>query len=288
MAGDRAECARLQKELQARLVEVRGEVGVERERMEAQYDCLLRRQEGELRARVAELTTSLVEKEGLLRELGKELQAAKTAAECVRREAEEKAEEAAKMEQGHRTKERELLEQLSAQGLKVVDLETLLASSESRLKGLQGEAARKLAELDRSLREKDRALTATKEVCAFSTWVRAAPVEAPPPITSLHTHTRALTCTRTHALTCTHTHTRTHMHTCTQSFRLIASWSVIWRRHKMPSKGSWKRWWRPAGMSSRCTVPRWRRRGRKLGGVCLDKRQERCTILTCRVHFLCC
>ena len=164
MAGDRAECARLQKELQAKLVGVQGELGVERERMEAQYDCLLRRQEGELRARVAELTTSLVDREGQVRELGKELQALKTAAECARREAEEKAEEAAKVEQGRRSKERELLEQLGAQGLELVDVKTRLSSSECRAKALQGEAARKLAELDRDLREKDRALMATKEV----------------------------------------------------------------------------------------------------------------------------
>ena len=164
MAGDRAECARLQKELQAKLVGVQGELGVERERMEAQYDCLLRRQGGELRARVAELTTSLVDREGQVREFRKELQALKTAAECARREAEEKAEEAAKVEQGRRSKERELLEQLGAQGLELVDVKTRLSSSESRAKALQGEAARKLTELDRDLREKDRALMATKEV----------------------------------------------------------------------------------------------------------------------------
>ena len=164
MAGDRAECARLQKELQAKLVNVQGELGVDRERMEAQFDCLLRRQEEELRGRIAELTTSLIERDGQLRELGKELQAAKTAAECARREAEEKREEAGRVERGSLDKERGLLDRLNAQELKVVDSETRLASAEARLKALQGEAARKLADADRDLREKERALVATRKV----------------------------------------------------------------------------------------------------------------------------
>eukprot|EP00731_Ephydatia_muelleri_P021534 Em0014g125a len=139
VAGDRAECARLQKELQAKLVNVQGELGVDRERMEAQ--------------------------DGQLRELGKELQAAKTAAECARREAEEKREEAGRVERGSLDKERGLLDRLNAQELKVVDSETRLASAEARLKALQGEAARKLADADRDLREKERALVATREAC---------------------------------------------------------------------------------------------------------------------------
>lgn len=164
MAGDRAECARLQKALQAKLVDVQGELRVDRERVEAQFDSLLLRQEEEFRGRIAELTTLLVERDGQLRELGRELQAAKSAGECARRDAEERRGEVARVERASLDKERGLLERLNAQELKMVDSDTRLASAEARLKALQGEAARKLADADRDLREKERALVATREV----------------------------------------------------------------------------------------------------------------------------
>ena len=127
----------LRCELQQKLLEVEGELQLQRERMAAELDEALRRRDRELESRVSELSAAVLSREAQVRQLGRELQLARSAEEGSKEDASSRAGEVKRLEKQLREKQWEAEDVMKGREAKIAELEGQLAHTHSSLKTLQ-------------------------------------------------------------------------------------------------------------------------------------------------------
>lgn len=127
----------LRCELQQKLLEVEGELQTQRERMAAELDEALRRRDRELESRVSELSAAVLSREAQVRQLGRELQLARSAEEGSKEDASSRAGEVKRLEKQLREKQWEAEDVVKERDARIAELEGQLAHTQSSMKTLQ-------------------------------------------------------------------------------------------------------------------------------------------------------
>ena len=133
----------LRCELQRKLLEVEGELQMQQERMAAELDEALRRRDREHQSKVSELSAVVLSRETQVRQLGRELQLARSAEEGSKEDASSRAGEVARLEKQLREKQWEAEDVVKERDTRIAELEGRLAHTQSSMKTLQSDFERR-------------------------------------------------------------------------------------------------------------------------------------------------
>ena len=118
---------------------------MQRERMAAELDEALRRRDREHQSKVSELSTVVLSCEAQVRQLGRELQLARSAEEGSKEDASSCAGEVARLEKQLREKQWEAEDVVKERDTRIAELEGQLAHTQSSMKTLQSDFERRWA-----------------------------------------------------------------------------------------------------------------------------------------------
>ena len=117
---------------------------MQRERMAAELDWALRCRDREHQSKVSELSAVVLSREAQVRQLGRELQLARSAEEGSKEDASSRAGEVVRLEKQLREKQWEAEDAVKERDARIAELEGQLAHTQSSMKTLQSDFERRL------------------------------------------------------------------------------------------------------------------------------------------------